>query len=103
MVYKLKFTEKYECDFYDIIKYLSQFYPGTPVRFKNELSKKNSILKRMPQMFKACPYNPMYRQVSVFGYIVFYKIIENPVKIVEIHRILHSARNIERIIGDIHD
>jgi len=48
-----------------------------------------------PYAFKQSEYDPDFRQIAVSDYIVFYKIRED-LKAVEIHRILHAARNIEK-------
>ena len=100
MVYKTRFSDDAENDYNVIIRYLSQFYPSTPAKFKKALKKAFSALTGNPYMYGVCLYNPEYRRVPVSDYIVFYKVIEEneTTGIVEIYRILHGSRDVEKIL-----
>ncbi|MCL2634261.1 MAG: type II toxin-antitoxin system RelE/ParE family toxin [Oscillospiraceae bacterium] len=99
-MFKLKFTNIYENDYYEIIKYLLQFYPDTPVKFKNKLKSVLSNIRTNPHMYKTCFFNPKFKQANFLDYVVFYKIVKETEteKMVEVHRILHGARDIENIL-----
>lgn len=56
-------------------------------------------LQEMPFRYPAYLHNPKYRWTGVYRYMIFYKVRED-VKAVEIHRILHGARDIENILDD---
>ena len=96
--YNIDYTPIAKDELKEIIRYLSQFYPSTPVKFKKEMNKCLSVLESNPYLYKVYLNNPEYRQAPVSSYVVFYKISEENPKTVKIYRILHSARNIERIL-----
>ena len=99
MAYEIDYTDLAKADISYISEYLSNFYSGTLERFLNFYNKRISILHENPYAFKVCNFNPQYRQVSVADYIVMYTVNE-AVKSVEIYRILHCKRDIERIISE---
>jgi plasmid stabilization system protein ParE len=75
-MYRLCFTDAYESDVYDIMEYLSQFYPSTPKKFKSALKKTFAVLKETPHSYRICQYNSKFRQATVGDYVIFYKITE---------------------------
>jgi len=93
-MYKIIHIKKAFYDLEEITEHLSQFYEGTVARFNKELNKIYDILERNPYLFGVYIPNPQYHRCVVGNYLVFYKIFENP-NIVEIHRVLHSAKNIK--------
>jgi len=95
MKYRLRFMEDTVTDREHIKAYLSQFYPGTVKRFFGLLKMKIARLKSFPY---SCPeYDdvPDYRKLVVGDYLVFY-IINEDIKTVDIHRILHGSRDISK-------
>ena len=56
-------------------------------------------LQEMPMRYPTYPHNPKYRWTGVFNYMIFYKIVGD--SLIEIHRILHGARDIESLISGI--
>ena len=78
----------------EIDEYLSQFYESTPAKFFKELYKKLSMLKDHPHIGSPYLPNPKYRKIGVGDYLVFYTVDEAQ-RIVEVHRVLHSRRDIE--------
>jgi len=98
MKYLLKYLDDTIADRASIQSYLSQFYPNTAKRFFTQFKKKTTRLKQFPY---SCPiYNddPDYRVLVVNDYLVFYMINED-MKTVEIHRILHGSRNISQLLN----
>ena len=94
MRYKAEYIEPARQDVSDIKDYLSQFYPGTPVKFLTELKQRVEALRDNPFMYPEYEDNPAYRRMVVSDYLVFYKIFE-ATEIIEIHRVLHGKRNIK--------
>lgn len=84
-------------DYDDISDYLSRFYPRTIEKFLNELEKYIAVLKENPYAFEKYKPKPQYRRMVVMEYLVFYKVIDKT-HTVEIHRILHGARNIKQFL-----
>ncbi|MCL1882208.1 MAG: type II toxin-antitoxin system RelE/ParE family toxin [Defluviitaleaceae bacterium] len=53
-------------------------------------------LWEMPMRYPTYPHNPRYRWTGTHKYMIFYKVVGN--NTVEVHRILHGARDIERLM-----
>jgi len=96
-MYDVQFMDMAYEDYNAIYEYLSQFYPGTPGKFLAELEKCTATLEHSPFAFEVYEPVPQYRRIVVQSYLVFYKVIDESRK-VEIHRILHGARNIKNIL-----
>jgi addiction module RelE/StbE family toxin len=92
MVYEVKLLRKAAKDIEEICQYLSQFYPGTPGRFLDELEKTLDGLAQNPYMSVEYEGNKAYRRLIVQDYLVFYKIAK-PGRVVKIYRVLHGKRN----------
>ena len=56
-------------------------------------------LHEMPMRYPTYPHNPKYRWTGIHNYMIFYKIIDD--NLIEIHRILHGARDLESLISGI--
>ncbi len=97
MKYTVRFMELAAQDYDDISDYLSGFYPGTAGKFLDALEKGTATLEDSPRAFEVYEHNPAYRRMVVMDYLVFYKIKEKS-KTVEVHRILHGARNIRQFL-----
>ena len=95
MKYRLRYLDDTISDRENIRAYLSQCYPGTSKRFFTLLKKKIERLKTYPYSCPAYEDDPDYRKLVVGEYLAFYMVDEN-VKIVEIHRILHGSRDISQ-------
>ena len=93
----VRFMELAAHDYDDISDYLSGYYPGTAGKFLDALEKGTATLEDNPRAFEVYEHNSAYRRMVVMDYLVFYKIKEKR-KIVEIHRILHGARNIRQFL-----
>ncbi len=97
MKYTVRFMALAAQDYDDISDYLSGFYPGTAGKFLDALEKGTATLEDSPRAFEVYEHNPAYRRMVVMDYLVFYKIKEKS-KTVEVHRILHGARNIRQFL-----
>jgi addiction module RelE/StbE family toxin len=93
MKYRIRYRDLAKKDVLEIKSWLSQFYPGTPIRFIEALKNGCKNLEEHPYMYEAWHDNPAYRKMVIMSYIVFYKVDDNEKK-VEIVRVLHGARNI---------
>ena len=85
-------------DVAEIKRYLSNFYPGTWPRFADKLERGISGLSAMPYICEAWQPKPTYRRLVVDKYLVFYKVLDAE-KTIQIHRILHGSRNIQRFLN----
>jgi len=101
-MFNVVFMELAYDDYDEISEYLAQFYPGTIGRFLTELEKYTTILQSTPYAFETYEPYPQYRRMVVHDYLVFYKVFDETHK-VEIHRILHGARNIQNILGGVRE
>ena len=95
MKYRLRYMEDTVTDREYIKVYLSQFYPGTVKRFFSLLKKKTARLKTFPYSCPEYEDVPDYRRLVVDDYLVFY-IVNEELKTVDIHRLLHGSRDIRQ-------
>ena len=81
------------------LREIEEYYDKIDVRLTNKIlagiDKRILELKDMPFRWRRYPDNPGYRVIGVYSYLIFY-IVDEENQMVEIHRVLHSARNIER-------
>lgn len=97
MKYKVVFMDLAETDYNEIHEYLSQFQESALAGFIDELEKRTLALEDMPNMFAVYEPMPEYRRIVVREYLAFYKVFEESRR-VEIHRILHGARDIIKVL-----
>lgn len=100
MRYEVEILPRADLDLVLIDVYLSQYYPSTPAKFFSELEKGLSHLTQMPKKFPLYPDTEDVRKLVVRDFIVLYQIIEGTVEVgrVEILRVVHGARDIQRLI-----
>ena len=80
-------------DYLHALEYLSGFYPGTPLQFRNEYKK---TLRQLEDSPRSCPIYyafPDYRRALISKYTMLYKIDEEHHEIY-VHRILRSSWDI---------
>jgi plasmid stabilization system protein ParE len=77
-----------------ILSNRAEFSAQSALNLVNELEKWISGLETMPQKFPVYEPLPIYRKMTVRGFLVFYTISEG-LSSVEIHRILDSRANIK--------
>ena len=86
-------------DYYLAIDYLSDFYPGTPVRFHQKYARTLLQLQDNPFGWSVCYACPDYRRAIVGKYTLLYKIVEERHE-VHIHRLLRGSWDIPRIMRE---
>ena len=97
MRYEIAYLPEARSDTRQIRRYLAQYYQSTVTNFFDMLKESIGNLKTNPLMYERCASRPEYRRMVVGDYSVFYKVLDDKHR-VEIHRILHSSRQIERYI-----
>jgi plasmid stabilization system protein ParE len=98
MRYKLDMADSAEQDVQGTLTYLSQFYPSTPLRFKEILRKTYSNIKRHPYMYPECEDNTKYRRAVVGDYILLYTVAEEQ-KLVKIYRVLRGSWDLPEAVS----
>lgn len=73
MTYKIKYLPLAVQDLNDIARYLSGFYPKTASRVLKEMRDKIAKPGDNPKMCEIYPLDPVYRQMVVEQYLVFYQ------------------------------
>ena len=94
---KIRIAETAGNDLEDIWKYVAQDNPDAARRLIKEITGKFKLLRDNPQIGRA--ENRLLstlRRFPVSSYIIFYKPFDNGV---EILRILHATRDLEKILG----
>ena len=97
MNFQVLFLEDAEQDINDIEEYLSQFYCSTVRNFILKLENSVFALSDMPYLYPEYDEDPYFRRMVVNDYLLFYSVDEKR-RLVVIHRIIHSKRDISREI-----
>jgi toxin ParE1/3/4 len=93
---KLKISNRAERDLTEIGRYIAKDSPTNAFRFIQKLKKNLRILATQPMAGRARnELSPGLRSVFYGRYIIFYYVSEQSV---EIAHVLHSARDIERLL-----
>jgi len=95
MKYKINTLNSAFLDIKEIKQYLKQFYPSTVKRFVESYKQQTIRLKNNPYICERFIDDPDYRRLVMGDYLVFYKVYEEK-KMIEIHRVLHGARDAKR-------
>jgi addiction module RelE/StbE family toxin len=99
MAFDLKYLPLFHHDLMEIDDYLAQYAPQAANKIFSELFNRLGKLPNNPLMYAEYEYDTFYRKIVVESYIVFYH-VNNEKRIIEIHRLLHSARNVSKILRD---
>ncbi len=98
--YKVKFLPTAEDDLTEIIDYIKGDRPSAAVSLLERFQKNFDSLKENPLIGKVVKEERLsfsgYRYLIIGSYLVFYIVEES---VVEIHRIIHSARDYVRILS----
>ena len=89
-------------DYFDILNYLSDFYPSTPRNFDIAFQKAKRRLEDNPYGWSVYYDNPAYRRALIGKYTMLYKIDEGRHE-VHIHRLLRGSWDIPRIMRESED
>ena len=92
-MYKILYIEIAKNNLKIIKKHLDSVDRRLTIKILCEISERILSLKDMPLRYPKYIDNPNYRWTGVKNYMIFYKVIEET-KTIEIHRILHGARDI---------
>ncbi len=98
-LYEIRYLKSAEKDLYDIFDYIKLDNPSAAGSLLDKIDDSIALLASNPKMGKI-PKNRYirdkgYRMLIVENYLVFYVLKE---KIIQIRRILHSARNYEFLL-----
>lgn len=100
-MYKLKYLSLAQKDLRDIVSYISDRLKA-PKAAMDLINLFDDSISRLQQFSYSCkiyqtvePLETEYRMLPVKNYLVFYVVTEHDI---EIHRIIYSKINVERII-----
>ena len=92
-MYSIEYFPFVRDDLREIENYLDEIDPGITDKVLIAIQESIQSLDEMPFRYPEYVYRPDYRVVSVYNYMIFYVVAEDR-KVVEVRRILHSARNL---------
>ena len=95
MSHRITFLDEARQDIKDITSYLTQFYASTARNFTSKLKKQVGQLRKLPLMYPIYEKDPLFRRMVIDDYLLFYSVDEKQ-KLVIIHRIFHSKRDISQ-------
>ena len=97
-MYTPKYLPSAACDIFEIEESLYEFSPSAADKFIEALDEKVENLTKQPLMYKVYEDRPYFRCMPLpYKYLCFYHVDED-VKIIRIHRILHGMRDIPSIL-----
>jgi plasmid stabilization system protein ParE len=95
---RVKVLDTAKADYLNIRAALLTYGTIPASKFRNTYKKFQTHVKKMPEMYPVCEYDPVFRTaVLIYDYILFYE-IDKAANMVIIHHILHGSRNIAEII-----
>lgn len=97
--YSLRYLPAAEEDLLSILEYIAKDSPRRAETFIEKLDKRLRILETSP-LAGRIPLHPFlketgYRVLTIESYLAFYKVVR---RTVQIHRVIHTARNIKLLI-----
>jgi plasmid stabilization system protein ParE len=93
MKYQIRYLPLALNDVQSIVLFNAQFSQKFQNKVVSELKSRIASLSDYPERASVYEYRPTYRKLVVLNYLVFYK-LDKGKRIVEIHRVLHEARNV---------
>jgi len=96
-MYDIKYMHCARSNLFEIEKNLDAKDTRLADKILQAINERIQSLQEMPMRYPKYPHNPRYRWTGTHNYMIFYKVVESSV--VEIHRILHSARDIESLMS----
>jgi len=99
MKYRILFLPAANDNLADIIEYLAGHSHQAAQNFYADLDKRLDLLEDMPFMCEAYEHDRYFRKMVIGKYLLFYAVKEEA-GLIEIHRILHSAQDIRRLMDD---
>lgn len=92
-MYRVRYLSRAVDNLREIRDYIALDNPLAADRLLDLMQARIAALKDTPYIYEAFEDNPVYRRIVVSSYLVFYTVNEEK-RTVEIHRILHGAKNI---------
>jgi len=96
-MYKIKYVEKVKQNISEIEKNLDKIDKKLTDKILKALNERIQSLQEMPLRYPKYPHKPQFRWTAVHKHIIFYKVCDDR-KIVEIHRIIHGARDVKNLM-----
>ena len=96
-MYKILYMDESRENLQEIADYLDEIDTNLADKILGEISERIQSLEDMPFRFPKYIYNQNYRWTGIKNYMIFYKVIDETMT-VEIHRVLHGARNIKELL-----
>jgi len=94
---RLLFTPLAEADLNEILEYIAHDKPIAAKRFVARIRDRCQLIASNPLIGQTRPEFPgNYRSFPVGTYVIFYRVVHDAV---EIHRVLHGARDIDSLLG----
>jgi len=98
-MYNVKYMHGARQNLFEIEKNLDAKDTRFTDKILQAINERIQSLQEMPMRYPSYPHNPKYRWTGIHNYMIFYKIIGSD--LIEIHRILHGARDLESLISGI--
>lgn len=98
-MYNVKYMHGARYNLFEIEKNLDTKDTRLADKILQAIDERIQSLQEMPMRYPKYPHNPRYRWTGVHNYMIFYKIVGN--NMVEVHRIMHGARDIESLMSGI--
>ena len=96
MKYRFRFLQSAQKDLQDVIDYIAQYSLKAANDFLDKLDTRLLQICEFPKSCEIYRHNPTLRRFIVDHYLVFYEADEKN-EVINVYRILHSSRNIEKI------
>lgn len=97
MKYRVRYLSTAREDRETIKRHLNQFSSTAFRRLFTKIKRNMVLVKENPEIYEVYNRRQQFRRMVVGDYLVFYRVNEAE-KIIEVHRMLHGAMDIERLI-----
>jgi len=98
MAYKLDYLPLATNDILEAEAGLYEFSSSAADKFYNEILALEERLCDYPLMYPIYKYDDFYRTVNLpYNYVLFYH-VEESIKYIEVHRVLHGMRNLKELL-----
>jgi len=98
-MYEIKYMHGARINLLEIEKNLDAKDVRLADKILHAINERIQSLKEMPMRYPKFAYNQNYRWTGIHNYMIFYKVIGN--NLVEIHRVLHGARDVESLMSNL--
>jgi len=98
-MYQIKYMHGARSNLLEIEKNLDAKDTRLTDKILQAINERIQTLQEMPMRYPKYLHNPRYRWTGIYNYIIFYKVVGN--NVVEVHRVLHGARDIESLMSGV--